>query len=86
MKHEQIVNAIKFIYPEGANFTIKDEEIEWLDETKTQPSQAEIETAWLAFQEKVEADKLEAISKKALVEAKLEALGLTSDDLKVLGL
>jgi hypothetical protein len=34
----------------------------------------------------IEADKAEALAKKVLAEAKLAALGLSSDDLRALGL
>lgn len=39
-----------------------------------------------AFQEKLAADLANAANAKAAAEAKLAALGLTSDDLKALGL
>ena len=35
---------------------------------------------------RIEADKAEAVAKKEAAEAKLAALGLTTDDLKALGL
>jgi uncharacterized membrane protein len=86
MKHEQLVNAIQHIYPDGANFTIRDEEIIWLDETQTEPTEEEIEAGYEGYLAKVENDKLEAAAKKAIAEAKLALLGLDADDLKALGL
>lgn len=55
----------------------------------TKEEAAELEKTWAdeakwRAQKKVEAD--EAAAKKAAAEAKLAALGLTSDDLKALGL
>jgi hypothetical protein len=84
MKHEQLVNAIQHIYPDGANFTIRDEKIIWLDETQTEPTEQEIVAGLEGYLAKVESDKVEAEAKKASAEAKLEVLGLTTDDLKAL--
>ena len=55
----------------------------------TKQEAAELEKTWAdeakwRAQKKAEAD--EAVAKKAAAEAKLEALGLTADDLKALGL
>jgi hypothetical protein len=85
MKHEDKVNAIQFIRPD-AEFLLNGDEIQWLDKTETQPTNAEIEAGLIGYQAKVEADKADAITKKETAQAKLEALGLTADDLKALGL
>ena len=84
-EHEEKVNVIKFIRP-LAEFILTGDELTWLDTKQTQPTDAEIEAGWVAYQAKIEADKAEAAAKKAAAEAKLAALGLTSDDLKALGL
>ena len=85
MKNSDKVKAIQYILP-NAQFVLRGNEIEWLDETQTQPTQEEIEAGWVAYQAKLEADKSEAAAKKAAAEAKLAALGLDADDLKALGL
>ena len=85
LNHEQIAASLCHIRP-GAEYLIRDVSIEWLDTKQTEPTQAEIETGWIAYQEaqtQAEADKAVA---KAAAEAKLAALGLTADDLKALGL
>ena len=81
----QKFKAIQFIRP-NAHFSLQDDKLIWLDTNKTQPTESEIEAGWVAYQAKVEADKAEATAKKAAAEAKLAALGLTTDDLKALGL
>jgi hypothetical protein len=85
MKHDDKVNAIQFIRP-NAEFLLNDNEIQWLDKTQTQPTDTEIETGLIAYRAKVEANKADAIAAKEAAQAKLAALGLTTDDLKALGL
>lgn len=85
MQHNDKVAAIKFIRP-NAEFVLSGENLEWKDENQTEPTKAEIEAGWVAYKAKVETDKADAAAKKSAAEAKLIALGLTADDLKVLGL
>ena len=85
MKHEDKVNAIQFIR-QNAEFVLNNDDLQWLDKTQTKPTDAEIEAGLVAYEAKVEADKADAIAKKEAAQAKLEALGLTADDLKALGL
>jgi hypothetical protein len=85
MEHNDLVATIKFIRP-NAEFVLQGNELEWLDTQQSKPTESEIEAGWVNYQAKVEANKAEAIAKKAAAEAKLAALGLTSDDLKALGL
>lgn len=85
MRHEDKVNAIQFIRP-NAEFLLNEDKIQWLDKTQTQPTDTEIEAGLIAYQVKIEADKTKAITAKEAAQAKLAALGLTTDDLKALGL
>lgn len=85
MKHIDKINAILHIRP-NAEFILVGDEIEWVDTKQSQPTDAEIEAGWVAYQAKIEADKQEAAAKKAAAEAKLVALGLTVEDLEALGL
>lgn len=85
MTTEEITNAIVFIRP-GAEFIVRGEEVEWLDENQNEPTKAEIQAGLIAYNDKLKADKAAAAAKKAAAEAKLGALGLTADDLKALGL
>lgn len=88
MNNKEIALAILHIRP-NSEFTVFDDDIEnliWLDEKQTKPTKSEIESGWLAYQAKIEADKVEALAKRAAAEAKLAAIGLSADDLKALGL
>ncbi len=80
-----LVQAILLIRP-NAEFAIRDMQIEWLDEKQTQPTEQEIAQALIDYKAKLESDIAEKEAKKAAAEAILAALGLTSDDLKALGL
>lgn len=85
MIHSEKLKAIQHIRPD-AEFVLSGDELTWLDTKQTQPTDAEIEAGWIAYQAKIEADKAEAAAKKEAAEAKLAALGLDADDLKALGL
>ena len=85
MNHQEITLALNFIKPK-AEWSLTDDELLWLDVNQDEPTKSEIEAGWIAYQAKVETDKAEAAAKKAAAEAKLAALGLTTDDLKALGL
>jgi len=61
------------------------ENLIWLSNT-TKPTKQEIEALWAEVQDEIETEKEAVIAKKAAAEAKLVALGLTTDDLKALGL
>lgn len=85
MNHADLVKTIQFLRPD-ASFTVSGMDIIWGDESQIQPTEAEIQAGWIAYQAKVEADKAEAAAKKAAAQSKLEKLGLTFDDLKALDL
>jgi hypothetical protein len=85
MLHNDKVKAIQFIRPD-AEFVLSDDELTWLDDSQAEPTRAEIAAAWIAYKDKQQADKAAAESVKATARAKLEALGITADDLKALGL
>lgn len=84
MNHQQIVEAIQFIRPK-AQFTLTDNNVEWLDAQQIEPSIEEIEQGWLDYQAKVKADKEAAKTKKSAALEKLLALGFDEDDVKALG-
>ena len=78
---EQLLAAFKLEYP---TLRVGNEE-----EGYTQLSNADYEAtlaSWADTQIAKESAKAEAETKRAAAEAKLAALGLTSDDLKALGL
>jgi hypothetical protein len=81
MKHDEIVKAIQHIYPEGAVFSLRDNELEWLDENKAKPTEVEIQQAWSDYQVKIETEKVESLSKK---QALLDKLGITEEEAKLL--
>ena len=85
MQNNEKTRAIEFIRP-NAQFTLRGDELDWLDESQTQPSNKEIEAGWVAYQEaQIVKEKAEA-AKKAAAQSKLAALGLTVEDLQALGL
>lgn len=57
----------------------------WLSDTP-KPTESEIVAKWDEVKAELEAEKQAVLDKKAAAEAKLAALGLDADDLKVLGL
>lgn len=85
MNHQEITLALNFIRPK-AEWSLTDDELLWLDSNQNEPSKSEIAQGLIDYQAKLEAEKAEAAAKKAAAEAKLAVLGLTSDDLKALGL
>jgi len=85
MKHTDKVKAIQFIRPD-AEFNLIGDDLTWLDQTQTQPTEEEIKAAYIAYKAEQEADKTQEQAAKLAAEAKLTALGLTADDLKALGL
>lgn len=85
MTHQEITLALNFIRP-NAQWFLTDDKLTWLDTTQDEPTKSEIAAGFVAYQAKIEADKIEAATKKAAAEAKLAALGLTADDLAALGL
>ena len=85
MNEQEKGKAILFIRP-AAQFVMRGFEVEWMDETQTEPTEAEIAQAWIDYQAKIETDLATEQAKKAAAEAKLAALGLNADDLKALGL
>ncbi len=85
MNHQEISLVLNFIRPK-AEWSLTDTEITWLDKVQVEPTKTEIEAGWVAYQAKLEADKVEAVAKREAAEAKLAALGLTAEDLQALGL
>lgn len=79
IKGKEIVDAIKFIYPDSA-FTMQEDDLEtliWLDENTEKPTIEEINKAKIDM--KIEIEK-KANEKAAL----LEKLGITEDEAKLL--
>lgn len=85
MNHDEKLEAIVFIRPE-AKFVLRGDDLEWLDDNQSQPTESEIEAGWIAYQAKIESDRAAEKAKREAALSKLEALGLTTDDLKALGL
>ena len=85
LSHNEKVKTIEFIRP-NAEFVLRGDDVEWLDKKQKQPSDQEIEDGYVAYQNKLKADIEAAEEAKKIAEAKLAALGLTTNDLKALGL
>jgi len=80
MKHENKVKAILHIRPE-AQFILTEDELTWLDETQTKPTNPQIEAGWIAYQS---SEATEAETKATAKSALLERLGITEDEAKLL--
>jgi hypothetical protein len=85
MNHNDKLNAIKHIRP-NALFVLRGDEVEWLDETQIEPTEKEIKDGLIAYQAAQQAAAEAKAQAKAAAEGKLAALGLTTDDLRALGL
>lgn len=85
MNTEDKVKTILFLKP-NAEFATNNGEIIWFDQNQTEPTEAEIEAGWIAYQEAQAAEIKAKAAKKAAAQAKLAALGLTVGDLQALGL
>lgn len=88
MNANELANAIKYLHPKS-EFVFQGEDystIEWHKLDGDAPTLEEIEQAHQAIKTAATQAEEQAAAKKAVAEAKLAALGLTSDDLKALGL
>jgi hypothetical protein len=85
MQHSDIVNSIKHIRP-SAQFSLTGDELQWFDTEQKKPTNKEIEAGLTAYQLAKESEAESKAQAKTQVEAKLLALGLTTDDLRALGL
>ena len=80
MEHKDKIKSLAFIRP-NAIFVLRDDELEWLDKDQTQPTEAEIEAGWIAYQAaKTSEAETNAIAKSAL----LERLGITQAEADLL--
>jgi hypothetical protein len=85
MNHNDKCLAIAFIRP-NAEFTLIGDELEWLDASQTEPTEKEIRDGLIAYQAAQKTELEAKAQAKAAAEGKLAALGLTTDDLRALGL
>jgi hypothetical protein len=73
----------------GSEFSFQEQDyatVEWLHLQGSAPTKVEIEAALEIVKEEEKIAELAAVEAKANAETKLKALGLTADDLRVLGL
>jgi hypothetical protein len=80
MQHSEKMKAIQFIRP-NAQFVLAGDDLTWFDEEQTEPTKAEIEAGWLAYQT---AQIAEAEAKAAQRAALLNKLGITEDEARLL--
>jgi hypothetical protein len=80
MNHSDKCLAISFIRP-NAEFTLSGDNLEWLDKNQSEPTNAEIEAGFIAYQA---AQQAEAEAKEIQRQAILDRLGLTSDEARLL--
>ncbi|NBP68008.1 MAG: hypothetical protein EBR30_17180 [Cytophagia bacterium] len=80
LTHQEKVKVIQFIRP-NAQFVLRGLDVEWMDETQTQPTEEEIAQGWVDYQAKEATDRTEAEAKKQEL---LNKLGITADEAKLL--
>jgi len=80
MTQDEKVKAIFHIRP-LSEFVLREMELEWLDSNQTEPTEAEIEAGWIAYQA---AQIAEAEAKAAQKAALLDRLGITEEEAKLL--
>lgn len=80
MEHIEKVKAIQFIRP-NAEFTLIDDQLNWLDDEQSKPTESEIEAGWVAYQTQL---KAEAEAKAAQRQALLSRLGITEEEARIL--
>lgn len=80
MQHSEKMKAIQFIRP-NAQFVLAGDDLTWFDEEQTEPTKAEIEAGWVAYQA---AQIAEAEAKAAQKAALLNKLGITEDEARLL--
>jgi hypothetical protein len=80
MNKNEKIQTILFIRPNAVFYTNNDELI-WLDENQTQPTEAEINAGWVDYQA---AQQAEAEAKAQTKAELLERLGITADEAKLL--
>ncbi len=85
MNHIEKINAILFIKP-NAKFALRGDDLEWFDKKQTEPTDGEIQAAWVAYQAAQQAEAEAKAQAKIAAQGKLAALGLTVEDLQALGL
>ena len=73
-------DVILFIRP-NAKFALRGDELEWLDESQTKPTDVEIEAAWSTYQT---VQATQAAAKATAKAALLTQLGITEEQAKLL--
>jgi hypothetical protein len=80
MNHKERTQTLEFIRPK-AIFVLRGDELEWLDKHQSEPTEAEIEAGWTAYQATQQAEAEAKATAKAEL---LERLGITADEAKLL--
>ena len=80
MEHSQIFKSIQFIRP-NSEFSLSGTELTWLDDNQVEPTNAEIEAGWIAYQA---AQEVQAQANATAKAALLDRLGITADEAKLL--
>jgi len=66
----------------GAEWVLRGDELTWLSDSK-KPTKAKLEELWPVVQAEIAAEAQAKLDRKASVVAKLEALGLTVEEVSV---
>ena len=82
---EALMPAAQYFGSTTANTKEAFDNLDWQDE-RAKPTWKQVQDAYAALPEKIKNPELAKAQAKAAAEAKLAALGLTTDDLRALGL
>jgi hypothetical protein len=80
MEHSQILKSIQFIRP-NSEFSLSGTELTWLDDNQVEPTNAEIEAGWIAYQA---AQEVQAQANATAKAALLDRLGITAEEARLL--
>jgi hypothetical protein len=80
MEHSHILKSIQFIRP-NSEFSLSETELTWLDDNQVEPTNAEIEAGWIAYQA---AQEVQAQANATAKAALLDRLGITAEEARLL--
>lgn len=80
MDNKTLSNVISFIRP-GSIYVLRNDKLEWFDENQTEPTKAEIEAGFIAYQSAKAAEAEALANSKADL---LARLGITAEEAKLL--
>jgi len=80
MEHTDKLNAIRHIRP-NASFIMRGDEVEWLDQEQSMPTDLEIENGLISYKEWLEQKEIQRLQDRS---ALLARLGITEEEARLL--